>query len=106
VVVPSGFLATRNATALSHPAGVAKKRTGNRPDHDSAATAFGSTKNREVESLRRAFLLFAVWLAYYRGAVLAGGAAVRFGTFAAALPLAGLAVAIALELRTPTEASS
>ena len=61
------------------------------------ATARGGGRR---EHLRRAGLLFVTWLTYLVGAAVCAAAALRFGTFAAALPATGLAVALAIEVRT------
>jgi uncharacterized membrane protein YoaK (UPF0700 family) len=62
-----------------------------------SATAPGGSRR---EPLRSAGLLFVIWLTYLVGGTVCAAAALRLGTFAAALPAAGLAVALALEVRT------
>jgi uncharacterized membrane protein YoaK (UPF0700 family) len=65
-----------------------------------AAALVAHVPGQRRAHLRRASLLLGVWMAYFGGGAVASGAAVKFGTASAALPAAGLAVAIALELRS------
>jgi uncharacterized membrane protein YoaK (UPF0700 family) len=51
-------------------------------------------------SLRRAGELFAVWLAYLAGGIASGVAGTWWGVGAVLLPIAGLAIAVVLELRS------
>jgi uncharacterized membrane protein YoaK (UPF0700 family) len=68
-----------------------------------AATGSGGDRAR---SLRRALDRFALWFTYLAGGVMSGAAGTRWGAAAALLPLAGDAIAIAVELgrRRPDEA--
>jgi uncharacterized membrane protein YoaK (UPF0700 family) len=59
-----------------------------------------AARARRREHLRRASVLLAVWIAYLSGAAVAGAAALRVGTFAAALPACAVLVALALEWRS------
>ncbi len=73
--------------------------TGTMTEFAEALVAAAKDGSERGASLRRAAELFAVWFTYLAGAVVSGAAGTRWGFRAAAFPLVGIAVAVAVEVR-------
>jgi uncharacterized membrane protein YoaK (UPF0700 family) len=73
--------------------------TGTMVDFGEALAAALAAGAARAEPLRRAAVLFAVWLTYLVGAAAGGAAALHVGTFAAAVPGCCVVAALALERR-------
>ena len=65
---------------------------------EAVVAAARSSRGARAEAADRAAELCAVWLAYLAGGIVSGTAGARWGVSAALFPIAGLAIAIALEV--------
>ncbi len=73
--------------------------TGTMTELGEALVAAARDRGERAASLARAADLFAVWLTYLVGAVVSGAVGTRWGVGAALVPLAGIAVVVAIDLR-------
>lgn len=65
---------------------------------EAVVAAARSSGSARADAAERAADLCAVWLAYLAGGIVSGAAGVRWGVAAALFPMAGLAIAIAMEV--------
>lgn len=73
--------------------------TGTMTELGEALLVAARSGGERAASLRRAAELFAVWLAYLAGGIASGAAGSRWGVDATLLPIAGIAIAVAIEVR-------
>jgi uncharacterized membrane protein YoaK (UPF0700 family) len=65
---------------------------------EAVVAAARASPSRRADSVERASDLCAVWLAYLVGGIVSGAAGVRWGVATALFPIAGLAIAIGMEV--------
>jgi uncharacterized membrane protein YoaK (UPF0700 family) len=66
---------------------------------EALVAAATSTGQHRASDLRRAVALFGVWFMYLLGGIVSGAAGVRWGVTAALFPIAGITIAMVVEIR-------